>query len=116
MLNVQSKPWFRPGLPKGAKKHVGCLCCGGSVDNLSMKTRLYNGFGGWTVFKDDTIVSNMDNVGYDEAPTLLRFENMARKEPESEWRAELYLPLRGATYQRHGYNMWVLIETNPGFA
>lgn len=116
MLNVQTKDWFKPALQKGDKRHVGCLCCGGADDVLSMRTRMYNGFGGWTVTKDGVPVSSMENVDYDQAPTILKFEKMARNEPESCWEASLYLPLRGAIYQRHGYNMWVLIETNPGFA
>ena len=76
---------------------------------------MYNGFGWWTIKKDGILVY-CEMKDYEEAPTLLKFENMARKEPESEWIAELYLPLRGAIYQRHGYNSWVLIETNLGFA
>lgn len=115
MLNVKEKSWFRPAKEKGI--HHGCLCCGGTVTKLSMRTRLYNGFGGWTIVKDGTLFFMEDtHKEYYEAPTLLKFEKLAREEPESEWVAELYLPLRGATYQRHGYNMWVLIDSNPGFA
>lgn len=115
MLNVKSKPWFRPAKEKGI--HQGCLCCGGTVTKLSMKTRMYNGFGGWVVKKDNEIVYMGDsNLEFNEFPTILKFENIARKEPESCWEAELYLPLRGATYQRHGHNWWVLVDSNPGFA
>lgn len=114
MLNVRSKPWFKPGM-KAKDGHKGCLCCPGPTDTLKMNTRMSNGFGGWTILKDGKLVYS-EMKDYDEAPTLQKFENMARREPESEWVAELYLPLRGATYQRHGRNMWVLVETNMGFA
>ena len=30
--------------------------------------------------------------------------------------ANLYLPLRGATYQRQGKGRWVLVAENQGFA
>ncbi len=113
MLNVQTKDWFKPAINKGI--HHGCLCCGGTVTKLSMRTRMYNGFGGWTVLKDGAMIFCHDGE-YEDAPTILKFEKMAREEPESCWEAQLYLPLRGATYQRHGYNMWVIIESNPGFA
>ena len=32
-----------------------------------------------------------------------------------DWRAIFDLALRGGTYQRHGDNKWVLIESNQGF-
>ena len=115
MLNVKSKTWYKPGM-KEKDGHVGCLCCPGSTEKLSMRERMYNGFGGWTVRKDGETMSSMDNADYDKAPTILKFEKMAREEPEACWEAELDLPLRGAIYQRHGHNTWVLIETNSGFA
>lgn len=115
MLNVQSKSWFRPGMDM-EKVHRGCLCCPGTTESLKMNTRLYNGFGGWSI-KRNGMMFFCDQTGdYNKAPTLLKFEKLARKEPEECWEAELYLPLRGGVYQRHGYNSWVLIESNEGFA
>lgn len=114
MLNVKFKEWFKPAM-NVKNGHVCCLCCGGPTAALKMNIRMYNGFGGWTIKKDGGLFYG-EMKDYDEAPTLMTFENKAREEPESCWEAELYLPLRGAIYQRHVYNMWVLIETNPGFA
>jgi hypothetical protein len=114
MLNVKEKPWFKPAKTKGI--HQGCLCCGGTVTKLSMRTRMYNGFGGWSICKNGSMIFCDQSGEYETAPTILKFEKMAREEPEEEWTAELYLPLRGATYQRHGYNMWVLVDSNEGFA
>lgn len=113
MLNVKDKTWYKPGKTEGI--HVGCLCCPGPTKTLPMNTRLYNGFGGWIIKVDGGLIHCAQNE-YEDAPTLMKFENMARKDPEREWVAEIYLPLRGATYQRHGYNSWVLVETNMGFA
>ncbi len=114
MLNVQAQSWYRPGM-NVKNGHRSCLCCPGPTETLSLDTAIYFGFGGWTIRKDG-ILFFQGTDDYDEAPTLLKFEELAREEPLSEWVAELYSPLRGATYQRHGYDNWVLIETNEGFA
>ena len=43
-------------------------------------------------------------------------EKQAAKDPDQDWRAEIDLPLRGATYQRQGIKKWVLVSENNGFA
>lgn len=111
----KSKPiWWAPGIPA---KGGGCLCCPGTVEKLPMNTRIYNGFGGWTITKDRQLIYMGDsNLDWEKYPTLMKFENMARKEPDSEWTAELMIPLRNASYQRHGKNTWVLVDQGQGFA
>ena len=99
------------------KPVIGCLNCGAgemrrkaNEITATMRTRIYGGFGGWHISKDSEIV--FDPKGYLEwnhYPTLMKFENMARKDPNHDWRAVLILPLREATYQRQGKNRWVLI-------
>lgn len=103
---------------------MGCLTCGAGEmrkDRLgitaTMGTRIYGGFGGWHIVRDDeTIYNPPDNAEWGEYPTLLIFENMARKDPDHDWRAKLTSPLRDAEYQRQGENRWVLISSGPGFA
>lgn len=104
--------------------HIGCLNCGGGEMRgtkekitANMRTRIYNSFGGWTITKNDELVyMGPQDLEFNEYPTLMKFENMARKDPDNDWRAECFLPLRGATYQRQGKNEWVLIDSNQGFA
>ena len=95
----------------------GCLLCGYTRDLLPMKTKLYYGFGGWTITKDGELFFMEDsNKEFDEAKTLSYIERKARLEPECDWRAHLDLPLRSAVYQRHGKSKWVLVERGQGFA
>ena len=109
------KPSFL--LPPIAGGVSGCLNCGYTEDILPMKTKLYNGFGGWVITKNGEHYFSEDvNKEYDEAKTLSYIERMAKLEPECDWRANLNLPLRSAVYQRHGKSKWVLVERGQGFA
>ncbi len=103
---------------KGKTKHIGCLCCDGSEDILEMETKLYNGFGGWSISKDGEQIeienSNPDN--WDELTELKDIEKLAQLEPKKKWIAFLFLPLREATYERADCGQWVLIKTGMGFA
>ena len=105
------------------KPHIGCLNCGcGEMKRskkeitASLKTRIYNGFGGWSIYKGGELIYQGDsNAEWESFPTLMKFELMARKSP-GDWRANCFLPLREAYYQRQGRNRWVLIKTGIGFA
>ena len=44
-----------------------------------------------------------------------RAEQEAAQDPDHDWRATLYGPLHGETYQRQD-GKWLLVETNEGFA
>jgi hypothetical protein len=44
------------------------------------------------------------------------FEEIAKKDPDHDWRHNLDLPLRSADYQRHGDGKWILLERGEGFA
>ena len=106
------------------KPHIGCLNCGGGEMRVAeaeitapMTTRIYGGFGGWHISRDGkTVYSPSGDKEWHEWLTLMTFENMARKDPDHDWRAELITALRDATYQRQGKNRWVLIASGPGFA
>ena len=106
--------FFLPPIAGGVS---GCLNCGYTEDILPMKTRLYQGFGGWHISKNGEYFFSEDvNKEYDEAKTLSYIERMAKLEPECDWRAHLDLPLRSAVYQRQGKSKWVLVERGRGFA
>ena len=109
-----SKRSLLPAIKGGT---AGCLNCGYTEDVLPMKTKLYNGFGGWTITKDGELYF-MENVDaeYEDAKTLSYIEREAKLSPECDWRANLDLPMRNAIYQRHGKSKWVLVERGMGFA
>ena len=106
--------------------HIGCLCCGGGemkkdeeVILCDMDTRLYNGFGGWSIRRNTSHCFEANaakDIEWEEYPTLKDIETLAKHEPNEDWKAYLDLPLRGAVYQRQGNDRWVLISTNMGFA
>jgi len=99
--------------------HNGCLNCGGTAKILDLETRLYNEFGGWKITKDGELYFQEDASIEKEWAKLWKLseiEEIVKKMPDHDWRAIFDLPLRGGTYQRHGDNKWVLIESNRGFA
>lgn len=110
--------------PPKLKPFIGCLNCGGSEMKhgkdsitLNLRTRLYNGFGGWTIHQDGELYfCGPVDKKINWYPTLLTFEYAARLNPDCDWLANLDTPLRSAVYQRQGKNRWVLIETGRGFA
>lgn len=95
----------------------GCLNCGYTESVLPMRTRLYQGFGGWYISKNGQDFFSEDvNKEHNEAKTLSHIERIAKLEPECDWRAHLDLALRSAVYQRQGKSKWVLVERGNGFA
>ena len=95
----------------------GCLNCGFTKNILPMRTRLYSGFGGWIITKDNELYFMEDsNKEYDKNKTLSYIERRAKLQPECDWQAELDIPLRSATYQRQGKSKWVLVKSGQGFA
>jgi hypothetical protein len=48
--------------------------------------------------------------------TVAQAEELAKADPDHDWRIVLHGPLRGMTYQRHGDTQWMLVEKNEGFA
>lgn len=94
-----------------------CLNCGVIHRRLKMTARIAVGFGYAGVTKDGKEVwSEPHNYDWGDLPTLMTFENMARKEPDADWRAIIDGPLSMREYQRHGRNEWVLVRKGMGFA
>jgi len=81
-----------------------------------MNRRIGVGFGLACVEKDGRLVYIEHNQEWKDLPTLMRFENIARKDPDHDWRVKLHTPLHGEEFQRHSKNNWVLIDSNGGFA
>ncbi len=93
----------------------GCLHCPQTEDILTMDTVLYNGFGGYSVYKNNKHFYSGDPQGeWDSYKTLKEIEKFAKKEKGS-WKIVLNSPLRGATWRRNKIGKWILKETNLGF-
>lgn len=96
-------------------KHVGCLCCPGNLQVLDVETALHNSFGGWMVTKNGDLFYQADHDA-EEVKSIEDIEAEIGDDLESDYMAILWLPLRGASYQRQCKNHWVLVEENMGFA
>ena len=118
MSEQKGKPgwWIKP---LEHNFHHGCLNCGGTARILDLETRLYNGFGGWKIEKDGEFFFQEDpsiEKKWEDYKQLQEIEKIVKRNPDHDWRAIFDLPTRGGTYQRHGNNKWVLVESNRGFA
>jgi len=82
-----------------------------------MNKRVAVGFGFAGITKDEEVIySEPHDASWEELPTLMKFENMARKDPDHDWRLILDGPLHGEEYQRQGRNLWIMVSSNMGFA
>lgn len=103
--------------PYEGKIHQGCLNCPPVLSKAKMYTRIAVGFGFAGIKKDSKVIFSEDpQQDWKDIPTLMKFENMARKDPNHDWRLILDAPLRSREYQRHGKNQWVLVKSGQGFA
>lgn len=119
MTAPNGKPaWWQPPLARGAQQ-CGCLNCGPKPNRLNLRQRIAVGFGDAYASRDGAVVlreAHGPHVTDKDSPTVQQAENMARKDPNHDWRIRFYGPLSGQTYQRHGRNEWVLVDTDRGFA
>lgn len=72
------------------------------------------GFGWASLLKDGVAVWTQMNL--DAMITAGDAEEIARKDPEHDWRIVMEGALRGSTHQRQGDMQWVLIGKTMGFA
>lgn len=94
--------------------HSGCLNCGPKPLRVKLNARLHAGFGVTTLLRDGVGIESY--FDYEKCPTFRRFENIARKDPDRDWRVRVDGPLSDVTYQRHGHNEWIAVERGLGFA
>lgn len=78
------------------------------TERLNLNHNYHPGFGFIVVKKDgeDALIQYYD----DNKRLAMRAENLARKDPEHDWRFEIKGPLNDAVFKRHGKNRWVLIK------
>ena len=101
--------------------HGGCLNCGEQTELLHMDNIIAVGFGYAALTRGGEEVYNeidgeSDANGYGNNMTVLQAEELALKEPDSDWRIHLVAPLSERHYQRQDVGKWVLYEKGMGFA
>lgn len=95
---------------------VGCGTCGYKEGVAGLGMRIAVGFGDAQLKKNGVIVWNEGNEEWEDCMTVAQAEELAKKDPDNDWRIWLYAPLSEIEYQRQGENEWVLIKTGMGFA
>jgi len=105
-------------LPPAKKIYIGCLNCSSACEQAPMNMLIAVGFGDSYVSMDgERIYTEPCNPqSEDEYKTVQFFEDLARLDPDHDWRIHKYGPLHGEVFQRQGDNLWVCIESNQGFA
>lgn len=111
---MENKSWIKPPI-KGLTNT--CPHCASPADILPLDTKIYNGFGGWSILKNGSLffIENKDK-DWDDFKDLAYIETLIGNDEENEYTAKYYAPLRDALYQRHTKDYWVLIEQGLGFA
>lgn len=105
-----------PGLPSKANP---CACCPPIPAVASLDKIIAVGFGAAYVSKDGEQVLDGEASWQDQGSggaTFQTAEDMAKLDPDHDWRVTLWGPLHGESFQRQGEGQWVLVESNPGFA
>ena len=102
-------------LTKKDTVHIGCLNCSTACRGITMKRRIWGEHD--SIIKDRELVYLVDPAeDFEDAPTLMTFENLARKDPDHDWRYYHLTALYDETYQRQGRNLWLLVKSGPGYA
>jgi len=83
-----------------------------------MNERIYDS---WTIYRNRNVYWRPRGClgtkeEWDKAKRLSYFERIASKDAKADWRAEIVMGLRDATYQRQGKNRWVLVKSGMGYA
>jgi hypothetical protein len=102
---------------EGKDIKVGCPCCSTAAIVAPMNMLIAVGFGSADVTKNgEAVYSESVTMSDSELWSVQDAENAARLEPDADWRITKFGPLHGETFQRHGENLWVCVESNQGFA
>ena len=103
--------------PFKGQMHIGCLNCSPVTRILEMKRAICVGFGAAVVKMDDEVIYEENpRADFTDIPIAQTFEDMAKKEPNHDWRIWFHAPLHEEEYQRQDDGKWVMISSGPGFA
>ena len=102
-------------LGKDDKVHIGCLNCSTATRKINMRCKIWGEHD--EIIKDGKrIYFSRGDEAYEKAPTLMKFELMARKEPDADWQYFHLTALYDELYQRQGKNHWPLVKSGMGYA
>lgn len=97
--------------------HIGCLTCSTACLEAPLDMVIAVSFGGAHIEKDGKLMIDCErSYGEGKPVTVADAEKMAEADPDHDWRIVKIGPLHGETFQRHGENKWVCVESNEGFA
>ena len=101
-------------------KHIGCLCCGGNHEIFPMDKKIAVGFGYASLEKNNEIIWSEDKLPetatWDDFMSGAQAEELAKKDPDHDWRIKIIGPLKEGEWQRQGDNHWILYREGMGFA
>jgi hypothetical protein len=89
------------------------------ASQIHATSRISVGVGDAKLTKDGETIWEEDKTSdysYDDCMSVAEAEELAKADPDHDWRIVIYGALSGRTYQRHGDMQWVLVEKNLGFA
>jgi hypothetical protein len=89
------------------------------ASQIHAESRISVGFGDAKLTKNGETIWEEDKTSdysYDDCMSVAEAEELAKADPDHDWRIVIYGALSGRTYQRHGEMQWMLIERNLGFA
>jgi hypothetical protein len=93
-----------------------CGSCKPRSTQLPMESRIAVGFGLAELTRDGESVWVEQGQEWEDCMTVADAEELASRDPDHDWRIELYGPLRGSVHQRQGPGCWMLVSVNDGFA
>ena len=110
--------WEKLPQIESKKLHIGCLNCSTASLEAPMDMLILVGLGSAYVEKDGKIIYDGEKAHEKKKKvwSVRDAEKLAAKDPDHDWRIVKYGPLHGETFQRHGPEKWVCIESNRGFA
>jgi hypothetical protein len=102
-------------LPALEGKSNPCANCPPILAEAHPEKIIAVGFGDAHVERDGVEVYREPQDDMGKIWDFANAERVAAKDPDHDWRAVLFGPLHGETYQRQD-GKWVLVEKNEGFA
>lgn len=99
----------------------GHECCGtchcGPVNDLEMERGIAVGFGSAGYSKDGEVLWQENGTEeWEDIPKVQHVEDLAKANPDHDWRIYFFAPLYESEYQRQGDGIWVLVSKGQGFA
>lgn len=91
-----------------------CGCCPPRPKTVPLRHNPHPGFGCVALLCDGETVESVFDP--EESWTFIHYENVAKRDPEHDWRVRVEGPMCGVVYQRQGAKTWVAVEKLEGFA